>query len=204
MIHYALIGIMLGISSSITPGPLLALVLSETLRRGTRAGITVALAPLVADIPLVVITIVLFSFLTRIHSLLGIVSLLGGAVLLYLGISNFRVRRLELDTGKAEVHAFTRGFAVNLLNPYVYLFWFTVGGPLAHRALEAARWGGLAAFLTGFFGSLVGTKILVAVIVGRTRHFIGDRLYRYIMWALGAGLCVLAVLFFRKGIGYFQ
>ena len=202
MIHYALIGIMLGISSSITPGPLLALVLSETLRRGTRAGITVALAPLVADIPLVVITIVLFSFLTRIHSLLGIVSLLGGAVLLYLGISNFRVRRLELDTGKAEVHAFTRGFAVNLLNPYVYLFWFTVGGPRTDRALEAAHWGGWPP--SGFFGSLVGTKILVAVIVGRTRHFIGDRLYRYIMWALGAGLCVLAVLFFRKGIGYFQ
>ena len=149
------------------------------------------------------ITISIFPFLAQVHGLLGIISLLGGGMLLYLGVSNFRVREIDLDVRGGDGRAFTKGFAVAILNPHAYLFWFTIGAPLGHRALEE-DWTSLVSFLLGFFLSLVGTKTLLAGIVGRTRLFMRGDIYRYIMWALGAGLCFLSVLFFREGIGYFR
>ncbi|MBT4876955.1 MAG: LysE family translocator, partial [Desulfobacula sp.] len=46
MIHYLTIGMVLGLSAGLAPGPLLTLVISETLLHDIRAGIKVAMAPL--------------------------------------------------------------------------------------------------------------------------------------------------------------
>lgn len=45
-------GIIFGLSAGISPGPLLALVISETLKFGRKEGIKVAIAPLITDIPI--------------------------------------------------------------------------------------------------------------------------------------------------------
>jgi threonine/homoserine/homoserine lactone efflux protein len=42
------LGIGLGIGAGVTPGPLLALIIAETLRGGWRSGMLVALAPLLS------------------------------------------------------------------------------------------------------------------------------------------------------------
>ena len=46
-------GILLGVSAGVSPGPLFALVIAETLHHGTKAGLRVALVPLVTDMPIV-------------------------------------------------------------------------------------------------------------------------------------------------------
>ncbi|MDY6953588.1 MAG: LysE family translocator, partial [Thermodesulfobacteriota bacterium] len=50
------IGIVLGLSAGFAPGPLLALVISQTLRHNAVEGLKVALAPLVTDLPIILIT----------------------------------------------------------------------------------------------------------------------------------------------------
>lgn len=57
MIGFLLSGILLGLSGGLAPGPLLTLVASETLRHGARAGVRVALAPLLTDLPIVLATV---------------------------------------------------------------------------------------------------------------------------------------------------
>lgn len=59
MTRFLLTGVLLGLSSGLAPGPLLALVASETLRHGVRAGVRVALAPLITDLPIILTTILL-------------------------------------------------------------------------------------------------------------------------------------------------
>ena len=54
---FLLTGALLGLSGGLAPGPLLTLVANETLRHGARAGIGVALAPLLTDLPIVLITV---------------------------------------------------------------------------------------------------------------------------------------------------
>ncbi len=53
MTAFLLQGIVLGFAAGISPGPMLGLVISQTLRYGWRAGNLVALAPLFTDIPII-------------------------------------------------------------------------------------------------------------------------------------------------------
>ena len=71
MIHYLTIGAILGLSAGFAPGPLLALVLSETLRRNTRAGIMVALAPICTDLPIIALSVLVLSRLSEYNHILG-------------------------------------------------------------------------------------------------------------------------------------
>ncbi|MCX9013779.1 MAG: hypothetical protein OIN89_03135 [Candidatus Methanoperedens sp.] len=45
-------GMIFGLTSGISPGPLLTLVISETLKNGSSGGMKVAVAPLITDIPI--------------------------------------------------------------------------------------------------------------------------------------------------------
>ncbi len=78
-------GIVFGLSGGLLPGPLLTLVLAETLRHGIREGVKVSFAPLVSDVPIVCATIVVISRLSDVKPFMGAISLLGGVFLLYLG-----------------------------------------------------------------------------------------------------------------------
>jgi len=56
-------------------------------------------------------------------------------------------------------------------------------------------------FLAVFFLGIVGSKMAIAVLVGRSRHFLKGRVYRGIMKALGLLLALLAFSLFREGLG---
>ena len=47
MINFLTIGTILGLSAGFAPGPLLALVISETLQHDIKSGVKVALAPII-------------------------------------------------------------------------------------------------------------------------------------------------------------
>lgn len=197
--QFITLGLVLGFSAGITPGPLLALVLAESLRHGPLAGMKMAVAPVASDLPIVLLIFWATAHISHITPLLGILSLLGGGMLLFLGLQNFRVRGLTLDGYDSAPHSFSKGVAVNILNPHPYLFWFTVGAPIANRAMTL-HWGWLPVFLGCFYFAFVAIKFILAVLAGRSRRRIGDTAYRYTMWFIGAALCLLALLFFREGL----
>lgn len=197
--EFITLGVLLGLSAGITPGPLLALVLSESLQHGTAAGMKVAASPVVSDLPIVLLMLYVTTSLSHLTSLLGILSILGGGLLLFLGTRNFRIRGLALDAGISTPRPFSKGIVVNALNPHPYLFWFTVGAPVANRAM-AQHYGWLLGFLGCFYGAFVAIKFVLAILAGRSRRLIGDTAYRYTMWFLGAMLCLLALVFFRNGL----
>jgi len=55
--NYLILGLTLGLSAGITPGPLLTLVITASLRRGWAGGLQVALAPLITDAPIIIFSI---------------------------------------------------------------------------------------------------------------------------------------------------
>ena len=70
----------IGLSGGLSPGPLLALVVAETLARGRRAGLAVAAAPLLTDGPIIVAAVLLMGRIESSEPALGIVNLAGGAL----------------------------------------------------------------------------------------------------------------------------
>lgn len=82
-------GVLLGLFCGLAPGPLLALVLAQTLRHGAREGCKIALTPLITDAPIIVLALGLAAKLAQLRPLLGIVSIAGGAFVLYLAWDSF-------------------------------------------------------------------------------------------------------------------
>lgn len=174
------------------------LVISETLLHGTRSGVRVALSPVVTDLPIVLGTLLVMVNVSGYGGVLGGISVAGGLFVLYTGWQTLRIRAGEVDLPEERPQSLRKGVLTNFLSPHPYLFWATVGSPLLARSLDIGP-AAFAAFIGSFYVSLVGAKIVLAVAVGRSRAFMGSRLYLYIMRFLGLLLIFFAVLLFVEG-----
>lgn len=190
-------GLLLGLSSGLAPGPLLALTVRETLQHGAAAGLRVALAPLLTDAPIILAALLVLQPLLDQQTPLALLHLAGGAYLGWLAVEGLRFQGTDLAPAPSS-DALWRGVIANLLNPSPYLFWLTVGAP---SVWSAWRESGLAAmaFIGGFYALLVGSKALLALGLGRSRLALRSRGYRIIMRGLGGVLLIYALLFFYQG-----
>ncbi|MDX2481096.1 MAG: LysE family transporter [Desulfuromusa sp.] len=203
MINFLIIGTILGLSAGFSPGPLLALVISETLQHNIRAGIKVALAPVVTDLPIILVTLFILAKLSNFQALLGVISLGGGLFLLRLGYQSLKTQGVDLNLQGAKPKSLRKGILTNCLSPHPYLFWLTVGAPTMTTAMNKHSLAGVA-FISSFYFCLVGAKIVLAVLTGKSRSFLTGNSYRAIIRFLGLFLIILAGKLFYDGLKLLQ
>lgn len=80
-----------------------------------------------------------------------------------------------------------------------WIFWLTVGAAIWAKAI-AQSWLVAVAFLFGFYLLLVGSKVAVALLAGRSRDLLSGRPYRVVMRMLAVMLALFALLLFREGL----
>jgi threonine/homoserine/homoserine lactone efflux protein len=194
-------GCVFGLGGGFSPGPTTTVVVSQSLRFGVPDGIKVAIAPALTDAPINLVAVLLVGQLARFDRILGVISILGAAFLLYLAYESFRVRGIEIDETDVAPRSISKGFMTNLLNPHPYLFWFVLGAPKLIEAAEIGR-AAAVAFRAGLYACLIGAKILVAFLVGRSRAFLKSRGYVYVNRVLGGVLVVFSFLFLRDGLRF--
>jgi len=208
MIAALLLGISWGFTAGISPGPTMGLVVAQTLRRGWRAGNLVALAPLFTDLPIILLAVFLIDQLPR--SAFGWLGVIGGLFAIYLGVETLRAARAPEaalavarlpDGDEPPRTALWRGIVTNALNPHPYLFYGTVGAQLLLRRFESGGLGAVVAFLIGFYGLLVGSKMLVALVVNRSRCWLRGPVYRRVIAGSGILLIGLGLLLAWDGVG---
>jgi threonine/homoserine/homoserine lactone efflux protein len=157
--------------------------------------------PLVSDPPVIAACLLALAGLPP--GLLRLLSLAGGALLVWMGASTLRDlwrERPGADAGLAPAPAagggpvatpsaagFWRAALVNLLNPNAWLFWSLVGGPILAGALRGAALAPLA-FLGPFYLALTATNVATVLVFGAVGR-LGPRAAR----TLG-GLSALAFL----------
>jgi threonine/homoserine/homoserine lactone efflux protein len=199
VLYFLTLGTVLGLSAGFVPGPLLTLVIAETVRHNFRAGLKIALAPLITDLPIILIALFLLSRITGFESVLGIISIIGGGFILYMGYEGLRTSGQELDLRETRPKSLTRGILANALNPHPYLFWISVGAPTVIKAIEESVLSGVI-FLGSFYVLLVGSKIGLALLASRSKAFLVGHTYIYAVRGLGLALCLLSILLFRDGL----
>ncbi|HEY5974798.1 MAG TPA: LysE family transporter [Geobacteraceae bacterium] len=192
-------GVVLGLSAGCSPGPLLALVITQTLRHGAWEGVKVALSPLLTDLPIIALCLVVLTRLANMGPVLGVVSLAGGLFVLYLAYETCRASRTLPEAVPDEPQSLGKGVLVNALSPHPYLFWLTVGTPAIIRGWQVTP-GAAFLFVASFFGSLVGAKVCVALLAGRSRSFLTGRGYGAVMSLLGLLLAGFAIFLCRDGL----
>jgi len=192
-------GMIFGLAVGIFPGPLLALIFSETLKHRKKEGIKIALSPLVTELPIVFFVSLTLSNLVKYSLLIGIISLFGACYLVYLGLKNLRIRSSVFQVESAKEDVLRQGFIANLLNPNPYLFWLSIGGPKILESLDIHISATLL-FILGFYTMLIGSNICVALIVEKSRSFVEGKHLLCVVRALGVVLILFALIFVRDGL----
>jgi len=206
MLEFLSAGILLGLAAGFAPGPLLVLVISETLRHDIKAGLKVSIAPLVTDIPIILISLLLLNRLAEFKSILGCISIFGGLFILYLGYESLKTRGVELNLSSVKTSSFKKGVITNALNPHPYIFYMTVGTPIIYRSINQNLLATVS-FVGSFLLLLVGSKVVLAMLVERSRAFLKGRFYIRVMRILGALLLIFSMVLFRDGfelLGWLQ
>ncbi|MBU1100100.1 MAG: LysE family transporter [Bacteroidetes bacterium] len=187
----------LGFTAGISPGVLFALIISESIQHGAKAGIKVAIAPFITDLPIVLLSLFVFQQLSQVNLLLALISFAGGLYLAWLGYKNI-VTIPDFSNEVVKSNSIRKGVVANFLAPGPYVFWMSLGAPLLTEAFNLSVLTG-ALFIIIFYTFLVGMKITIAIITANVKKFIGGRVYVMTVKILGMVLIGLGVLYIYNG-----
>ncbi len=195
-------GIIFGLTLGVSPGPLLTLVISETLKHNRKEGIKVAIAPIITDLPIVLITLLILSKMSNFDPILGSISILGAIFIGYLAYENIFAKSVELNIQDVKPQSLKRGIIANFLSPHPYIFWFIIGAPTVLKALNISFFSAVS-FILGFYVFLVGSKIFIATVVEKSRSFLKSNIYVYAIKFLGILLLIFSLMFLMEGLRFF-
>nr|WP_319776219.1 LysE family translocator [uncultured Sphaerochaeta sp.] len=187
----------LGFSSGISPGVLFTVIISESIQHGAKAGIKIAIAPLMTDAPIVLLSYFVFSQLAQVKILLTIITFAGGLYLVYLGYKNI-IAIPVINLESIKTNSLRKGIITNFLSPSPYIFWMSIGAPLLDSSFGIGISTGIT-FLLIFYILLIGLKITIAYLASRVRRFIGGIIYKVVIRILGIVLAALGVFYIYNG-----
>jgi threonine/homoserine/homoserine lactone efflux protein len=199
-LSYFLQGAALGFAAAITPGPFQTYLISESLSGGWRRGAPVAFAPLLSDLPIILLSLFLLNQLPE--RFLRVISLAGGTFALYLAWRLWTGWRKGADLPKEDTSSsqgsLRRGVIANFLTPGPYLFWALVSGPILLAALHQSFAFG-AAFLFGFYGVMILSLLGVALVFSQARR-LGPRVVHILLLLSIIILVIFAGVLLKQGI----
>jgi threonine/homoserine/homoserine lactone efflux protein len=204
MLTALLAGLSIGLGSGVAPGPLTGLAISTTLRSGLGSGLRIAVAPLISDSIIILLSLTLVSQLP--DGAITVLGILGAIVVAAFGIeilwSANKMRSSEIEMGSEKptrlqkLPVIAQGALINFLNPAPWIFWITAGSTILIGFWRESPSQAIV-FLLAFYLMLVGAKVAIVVALAATRHRMNARTYRLILTASGILLLITsAVLFY--------
>ncbi|MEE8472657.1 MAG: LysE family transporter [Dehalococcoidia bacterium] len=214
---------LVGLSGAMMPGPLLALNISQTARRGFWAGPRLVLGHAILEAVLVAALALGLREIFQEKPVVGSIGIIGGVVLIWMGQHILRQRHhlhlpREAPSGPVKGGGLVwqgvpsgpvrggglvlQGALVSLSNPYWFVWWVTVGAGYTLWALESGILG-ISSFYGGHILSDLGWFSLVSLIVATGRNVISDAVYRAVLVGCGLTLLGLGLYFIASGARLF-
>jgi threonine/homoserine/homoserine lactone efflux protein len=192
---YLIQGIGYGFAAALQPGPFQTYLISQTLSNGCRQTLPAALAPLISDGPIIILTLVVLSHVPGWFQ--RFLYIAGGLFILYLAYSAFIAWRNFDEAGvvtrSASRESAVRAAMMNALSPGPYIYWSLVTGPILLAGWRQTPVNGLG-FLVSFYATIVLSLSATIVVFGTARQ-LGPKVNRVL---LGVSAIALA------GFGIFQ
>lgn len=178
--------IIISLSGVMTPGPVFAAAVAKGYK-DERAGIKIALGHGLVEFPLMALILVSLGYIFENDMVKLGIGLIGGTLLLFLGASMIRSRKVVAD----EEHEFlpydsiVAGALTTATNPYFLLWWATVGAVLV---LNAQYFGPIVVvvFAVVHWSCDLVWYTFTSVLVFRTKHLWTPRVQEVIFGTCGA------------------
>ena len=198
---------LVGLSGAVSPGPLLAFNIKETLRVGFIAGPLVVAGHSLLE--LVTVAALAFGLAQVLDSdpVVAAIGLLGGGFLVWMSWGLLRNSSKDVPSlsgwsasqSRVGLRPLVGGALVSLSNPFWALWWLTVGAALITRSLEAGLMGIASFYLGHILSDLVWYGFVSATVVSGKR-FLSRNVFRGIILVCGSFMGLLGVYFVVTGI----
>lgn len=200
----------IALSGALMPGPLLAVTIRDTTRRGFVAAPLLVLGHGILELGLVALLLLGLGEWLKGDAAATVIALTGSGALLWMAAGMAReVRSLRFGAGAPETSAAVAGSGRSLLrpvadgilasisNPYWSLWWATIG--LGYLVLSSGQGlAGVAFFFAGHILADAAWFLFVGLTVSAGRGRFTDRIYRGIV-----GVCAGFLFLFALSFGYF-
>ncbi|MDW5563536.1 MAG: LysE family transporter [Methanomassiliicoccus sp.] len=183
----------ISLSGALMPGPVFATAVAKGYQ-DRHSGAKIAAGHAIIEVPLVVAIFLGFETVLKDPAVFALIGLVGGAFLLYMGVSMMRTRIEDGQVQGSKLGPFTAGIALTAVNPYFLLWWATVGASLIGTALGYGLII-LPLFVIVHLACDLGWLEFVSLSVNRSKRFLTGRRYRLLFMACGTFLIVFALYF---------
>ncbi len=187
-------GIVLGLGVAIPIGPVNILIMQYALR-SFWLGLALGAGAMAADaFFLIALSYGLLQLLDH-KIVLDLITIFGAIFLLYISFSLYRGASSAIQTSaqsssgfsaKAILPAFAKGFALNLINPYVIIFWLSVAGFVASEQNSKLALSGLLIAISSWI-------IFLPLITSRTGKLLSPKVARIIAYSSSALIAIFAL-----------
>lgn len=193
-------------SGAMMPGPLLTYTVKQSLNTGPYAGFTIIAGHALLELVLVILIFMGFGTILQSGTAQVSIGIVGGLLLIYMGlqmICSSVKNKIKISPGKHNSgtgNMFLAGVAISVANPYFLLWWAIIGLGFLLQAYQSFAITGVIIF---YLGHVLADFIwygLLSVILGKTRQFIQNKPYRFIIAFLGGILIFFGSSFFYKAI----
>ncbi len=190
-------------SGALMPGPVMTMTIAHAVKRGHMAGPMVSLGHGIVEGTLVILMALGLSQLFQLPLVTGLIGLLGGLVLLYMGYGMVRTPAPESLTSSSTVAEGERGpiaagMLASIANPYWVVWWATIGADFLRRAYLHGVLV-IAAFFLVHFAVDLGWNSAVGSAVAAGRRLLTPRIYKGILAVCGVFLLGLGIYFLISG-----
>lgn len=194
LIFITISSFIIALSGAMMPGPLFAVTVSETPRRGWITGPILVAGHGVLELSLLLLIISGLGKFLQMRETFIFVALIGGLFLLFMGFSMLRsLPKLSLHNNtlrETNSSLFLSGILLSLANPYWSLWWATIGLGYLVQAMEVGIIG-IIAFFTGHILGDLAWYVGVSLGVDKGKKFLNDAVYKKIVF-----VCALILMFF--------
>lgn len=210
IILFALTSFVVGLSGSLVPGPMLTVTITDSLKKGFKAGPLIVSGHVMAELTLVILIIGGLSGLIGSKTATMFIGIFGGLTLMVMGyktarstekiseISIFLERDNQSSGEDKQSHGYGsvfKGFIASVSNPYFFIWWATIGCAFIFKGLELAGILGVFAFFIGHWTSDFGWYSIVSFFTNKGSGVMEVRHYKMIMAICGVFLILLGIYF---------
>ncbi len=197
---------LVSIGAVVSPGPVMAAIVSESPRQGWRVGPLVALGH--SFLELIVVILLGMGLMMGLASPLArrIIAIAGGILLLFIGMSYLLavVRgTMRLPQGQSSSNErtlssmFLLGIGTTVSNPFWYTWWVTVAAGYLAQARELSLLA-VGVFYLGHISADFAWDTALSVTTSAGSRFLTDQRYQTLIILTGFFMVYLGIVFLRS------
>ena len=192
------LGVVVGLSGAVIPGPLFAFTVFDTSRKRAITGHRIILGHVVWESVIILIILLGFGGLMTRNTL--VIYIVGGVVLAFMGVSMIRSKGREISMENSRVNSsFVGGIFYTAFNPTQPLWWATAGLALLLTGLEIMGIMGVFIVTAGHWLSDLAYYSFVSFMVHRHERYINPH-QKTISIVLGVFMALLGAYFLIQSI----